>query len=244
MRAGSGHPAMRPGRVASVLAAACLMAVVSACSSAATAPSGETARRPPSAAEAATASPSAPATAGPAPASTAPVPLAPAVVPQCGEKSLATAVSGYQIAGSQYGIVLKLTNVGAVSCSLYGYPGLGLEDGSHRVLPSQVHWGATYFAHDPGPSLIVLAAGQSATSSVSFAGGWPHQGWAWLLEVTPPNAYDHAVIGMSYGTGGAGGDIHATAMARHTTIYRGSPGGCGCQSMSGSMAGSPDEHRS
>ena len=44
--------------------------------------------------------------------------------------------------------------------------------------------------------------------------------------MTPPNAYDHAVIPLSYGTGG--GAIHATAMARHTTVYRGCPGGCGC----------------
>jgi hypothetical protein len=149
-------------------------------------------------------------------------------VPRCLEGSLATRVSGYQIGGGQYGIILKLTNAGTASCSLYGYPGLGLEDGNHRVLPSQTHWGPTYFAHDPGPSLIILSPGQSATSSVAFAGGWPHQGWAWFLEVTAPNAYDHAVIPLSYGTGGGGGGIHATAMARHTTIYRGAPGGCGC----------------
>jgi hypothetical protein len=148
------------------------------------------------------------------------------------EGSLATAVSSYQVGGSighrQSGIILRLTNTGAASCSLYGYPGLGLEDGSHRVLPSQVHWGATYFARDPGPSLILLSPGQSATSGVAFAGGGPGKPWADFLEVTPPNAYDHAVIPLSYGTGGGGNDIHATAMARHTTIYRGSPGGCGC----------------
>ena len=149
-------------------------------------------------------------------------------VPRCLEANLATTVSGYQVGGSEYGITLKLTNTGTTSCSLYGYPGLGLEDGSHHVMPSQVHWGETYFAHDPGPSLITLSPGQSATSSVAFAGGWPHKGWAWFLEVTPPNAYDHAVLPLSYGTGGGGGDIHATAMARQTTIYRGSLEGCGC----------------
>jgi hypothetical protein len=144
------------------------------------------------------------------------------------EKNLATEVSGYQVGGGQYGIILKLTNTGTASCSLYGYPGLGLEDPSHHVLPSQTHWGATYFAHDPGPSLIILSPGQLATSSVAFAGGGPGKPWATFLEVTPPNAYNHASIPLSYGTGGGGSDIHATAMARHTTIYRGAPGGCGC----------------
>jgi hypothetical protein len=163
---------------------------------------------------------------GPAPAPAAPA--SPAAVPRCAEGTLATAVSGYQVGGGQAGIILKLTNTGNISCTLYGYPGLGLEDGSHHLMPSQTHWGPTYFAHDPGPSLIILSPGQSATSSVAFAGGWPHKGWADLLEVTPPDAYHHAVIPLSYGTGGAGGDIHATAMARHTTTYRGAPGGCGC----------------
>jgi len=93
-------------------------------------------------------------------------------------------------------------------------------------MPSRTHWGPTCFAHDPAPSVIILPLGQPATSSVAFAGGWPHKGGADFLEVTPPNAYDHAVIPLSDGTGG--GAIHATAMARHTTVYRGCPGGCGC----------------
>jgi hypothetical protein len=86
-------------------------------------------------------------------------------------------------------------------------------------MPSQTHWDPTYFAHDPAPGVIILPPGQPAASSVAFAGGWPHKGGADFLEVTPPNAYDHAVIPLSYGTGG--GAIHATAMARHATVYRG-----------------------
>jgi hypothetical protein len=218
---------MRPGRLAGgVVAAVCLAAVVSACSSAAPAPHRGAAQSQPPAAPPA---PVTPAAAAPAGTASAPAePAAPAAVPRCPEGTLATAVSSYQVGGGQAGIILKLTNTGSVSCTLYGYPGLGLEDGSHHVMPSQTHWGPTYFAHDPGPSLIILSPGQSATSSIAFAGGWPHKGWADFLEVTPPDAYHHAVAPLSYGTGGSGGDIHATAMARHTTIYRGAPGGCGC----------------
>jgi hypothetical protein len=222
--AGCGHPAVRPGRLAGgVAAVVCLVAVASACSSTASAPGRQVAHsRPPAAA------PATPAPPAPAPASAVPASAAPAGVPRCLEGSLATTVSGYQVGGGQDGITVKLTNTGTASCSLYGYPGLGLEDGRHRVLPSQTHWGSTYFARDPGPSLIILSPGQSATSSIAFAGGGPGKRWAYFLQVTPPNAYDHAVIPLSYGTGGGGNDIHATAMARHTTIYRGSPGGCGC----------------
>ncbi len=180
--AGRGPAGARAARLAGgVAAVVCAAAVVSACSSAAPAP--HRAAQSQSPVTAATAAPPAPAPAGTTPA-------APAGVPRCLEASLGTTVSGYQIGGGQYGIIIKLTNTGA--------------------------------------ALIILSPGQSATSSVAFAGGWPHKGGASLLEVTPPNAYDHAVLPLSYGTGGGGGDIHATAMARQTTIYRGSPGGCGC----------------
>jgi hypothetical protein len=127
-----------------------------------------------------------------------------------------------------WGVVITLTNAGTASCSMYGYPGLGLQDYAHHVLPSRTHWGPTYFAHDPGPSLIVLAPGQSASSSVALSQGTPHSPWAGYLEVTPPGNYQYALIDTSYGIGATSGDLYATAMARQTVIYRGSPGGCGC----------------
>ena len=156
------------------------------------------------------------------------MPTAASPVPRCQEHNLAAGVSRYNVGGGQSGILITLTNAGTASCSMYGYPGLGLQDDAHRVLPSQTHWGATYFAHDPGPSLIVLAPGQAASASVALSHGTQHTPWATYLEVTPPGNYRHVLITLSYGTGGTSGDLHVTAMARHTTIYRGDPGGCGC----------------
>ena len=191
-----GHRVMpRLLAVAAAAAAAGLVAVVPACSSAAPSPHRAADHsRPPAAA-------AVPVTAGSpavAPASPATTPSAPLAVPRCVEKNLTTAAASYQNGGDQAGIVLRLTNTGTAPCSLYGYPGLGVEDGTHHGMPSKTHWGSTYFANDPGPRLIILAPGQSATSSVAFAGGWPHKGWAYFLEVTPPNAYDHAVISLSF----------------------------------------------
>jgi hypothetical protein len=137
-------------------------------------------------------------------------------------------VSSYQVGGGQSGIIITLTNTGTASCSMYGYPGLGLQDDAHHVLPSHTHWGPTYFAHDPGPAPIVLAPGQAASASVALSDGTQYTPWATYLEVTPPGDYRHALITLSYGTGGTSGDLHVTAMARHTTTYRGDHGGCGC----------------
>jgi hypothetical protein len=36
--------------------------------------------------------------------------------------------------------MLTLTSSSMDSCSLYAYPGLGLQSARHRVLPSVVHW--------------------------------------------------------------------------------------------------------
>jgi hypothetical protein len=236
-RAALRHPGMRG--LAALAAAVSAVALASACathgpSPRATPPAGT----PPATAAAAPADTASPP--GPAPASgTAGTPgpgaaAAPgAGVPRCEENQLATGVSRYQVEGGtkagQQGMIITLTNTGSASCSMHGYPGLGLEDGAHHVLASHTNWGATYFAHDPGPSLIVLAPGQAASASVALSPGTRHTPWATYLEVTPPNDYRHLLITLSYGTGSTSGDLHVTAMARHTTTYRGSPGGCGCR---------------
>jgi hypothetical protein len=151
--------ALRPGlRALALAAAACPMILASACASQ-TPPRAEAAASPqPPAASAPpdTASPSSPPSSA---APLSPAPTAASPVPRCTERNLAAGVSRYNAGGGQRGIIITLTNTGTASCSMYGYPGLGLQDANHHVLPSQTHWGPTYFARDPGPSLIMLAPG-------------------------------------------------------------------------------------
>lgn len=82
-------------------------------------------------------------------------------VPRCTENELIAGLHGYESGGqggyAQGGFILTLTNNSQDSCSLYGYPGLGLENARHHVQRSDVHWGATIFAPDPGRQLIVLS---------------------------------------------------------------------------------------
>jgi hypothetical protein len=225
----SRHMALRGPPAA---AAAVLLAVLaSACAS--------HAAPPPATTHPATAAAAKPAPPGPVPASsTAPAtaPAAPAPgagIPRCDERQLTAAASAYQTQNhavtGQRGVTITLTNTGRTSCSLHGYPGLGLEGAAHHVLPSHTHWGPTYFAHDPGPRLIVLSPGQAASANVSLSPAGPHPQPAVLLEVTPPNDYRHATIMLNYGTGSTSGNLHVTAMALHTTTYRGYPLTCGCE---------------
>jgi hypothetical protein len=140
-------------------------------------------------------------------------------VPACTPAHLSTGLHGSQADLGNRGFILTLTNTGNSSCDLYGYPGLGLENASHQVLPSHTHWGATYFANDPGPSSIVLSPGETASADVAFGAGSgsPSDSVATYLEVTPPNAYLHLTVRLP----GAPvriflGRLSVTAMARHT----------------------------
>ena len=140
-------------------------------------------------------------------------------VPRCVTEQLSAGLHGFQADLGNRGFILTLTNTGNGSCALYGYPDLGLENASHRVLPSHTNWGGTYFDPDPGRSSIVLSPGETASADVAyFSGtGGPTDSVATYLEVTPPNAYLHLTVRIP----GAPmridrGRLYVTAMARHT----------------------------
>jgi hypothetical protein len=152
-------------------------------------------------------------------------------VPRCLENELTAGLYGYegstQGRNRQGGFILTLTNDSQQSCAVYGYPGLGLQNASHHVLRSKTHWGSTLFARDPGPHTIVLSPGETASASVTFAYvGASHALHAAYLEITPPNGYDHAVVPIPDGLGNiSDGNLHVTAMARHTA-YKYTPQHC------------------
>jgi hypothetical protein len=137
----------------------------------------------------------------------------------CGAQQLSAGLHGFQAGVGNRGFILSLTNTGSSSCTLYGYPGLGLENASHQVLPSHTHWGATYFYPDSGRNLIVLSPGETASADVAYHHGFGQStdSVATYLEVTPPNAYTHLIVRIP----GAPmpivhGQLSVTAMARHT----------------------------
>jgi hypothetical protein len=153
-------------------------------------------------------------------------------VPRCLESNLTTGLYGYESGRSddgqgQGGFILTLTNTGSGACALNGYPGLGLENARHHTVRSRTHWGPTYFAADPGRHLIVLSPGETASASIGFVyANHRKAAHATYLEVTPPNAYNHAVITIPNDIGKISTpDLYVTAMARHTP-YAGSTGYC------------------
>jgi hypothetical protein len=62
--------------------------------------------------------------------------------------------------------------------------------------PSHTLRGSTFFDRDPGRQLIVLSPGETVSASLAFiSGATEHAVQASYLVVTPPNAYNHLVIG-------------------------------------------------
>lgn len=133
----------------------------------------------------------------------------------CPISDLSVGLHGFQALVGNRGFILTLTNTGNTVCTLDGYPGLGIEDASHRVLPSHTHWGSTFFDPDPGRSPIVLSPGETASADFAYSTGAGNP--ATYLEVTPPNYFKHLTVPIPGGPVQiSGGQLNVTAMARHT----------------------------
>ncbi|HEX6520737.1 MAG TPA: DUF4232 domain-containing protein [Streptosporangiaceae bacterium] len=144
-----------------------------------------------------------------------------ASVPRCYSQNISAALHGAESGrGNHVGFILTLTNNGHRSCSLYGYPGLGLQDWNHHILPSHTFWGPTRFDRDPGRRFIVLSPGETASASLAFTTGATRGAVnAAYLVVTPPNDYGHEVVGPFSRSMTAPiyhGNLYVTAMAYHT----------------------------
>jgi len=92
---------------------------------------------------------------------------------------------------------LGFRNASSHLCFVYGHPGLGLEAGRHRVMPSRVTWGSTRARRDPGSHRVVLAPGKAAFANFSYGdvpvGNEHCRPSAWL-EVTPPDERTHRLV--------------------------------------------------
>ena len=130
-----------------------------------------------------------------------------------GELTASLHADANQAGMGNFGENLALTNTSHQTCTVYGYPGLGLQNGKHTVLPITVVWGATYFAADPGRHTVVLKPGQSAWSDLAWNAPYGVKSVTpSYLEVTPPDETTHLTIGFAPGAINDG-SLHVTALA-------------------------------
>jgi hypothetical protein len=139
--------------------------------------------------------------------------------PRCTAKEMSTGLHGSQTGLSNRGFILTLTNTSNSSCSVDGYAGLKLKNAAHHLVHSSTHRGDTYFATDPGPHLIVLSPGETASADFAFGSGTggSTDSVATYLPVAPPGTSRYLTVRIP----GAPvrinlGKLFVTAMARHT----------------------------
>jgi hypothetical protein len=143
-----------------------------------------------------TVTPTGPASTSPTPSSSSTAPSAPAA---CLSRYLGAKVGVTQgTAGSTY-IVLDFTNLGTVSCTLYGYPGVSLAGGKPVT---QIGLAAT--ESDTAPrQLVTLAPGAvgNALLRITDADNYPparcHPVTATFLQIYPPNQTVPIYLGFS-----------------------------------------------
>jgi Protein of unknown function (DUF4232) len=93
-----------------------------------------------------------------------------------------------------FGAVLVFTNHGSVTCTMDGYVGLRMFNAQNAPLPTQVTQGSGDLFTDPGPSLVTLTPGGTASAGIEWrdvpttsdpSTGCPTSA---TLQIAPPGA--------------------------------------------------------
>ncbi|MGH9070319.1 MAG: DUF4232 domain-containing protein [Acidimicrobiales bacterium] len=107
--------------------------------------------------------------------------------------------SGRSNAGTGHiGQVFTFTNTSSATCTMYGYPGLGMLNSSGQAITTNVLRTPSVVVQPETPTTVSLAPGKQA----SFLLGYEDQtGFgnstcpsSASLEITPPNDYSHLVV--------------------------------------------------
>ncbi len=138
-------------------------------------------------------------------------------LPRCHTADLHVYLLPTGAAAGSYALDIAFQNRTRHACFVYGYPGLGLQDAHHRVMPSRVTWGSSIARRDPGRRRVVLRPGRAAFASLSASDvpvGDEHCRSSRWLEVTPPDERSFRLVRF---TGPACGHGHLTVTALSAT---------------------------
>ena len=160
------------------------------------------------------------------PSSTAPESVA--QLPRCQSSQLSAHPAFAGVGTGNVGQVVTFTNTSSSTCTLYGYPGLQMLDGSGRPIPTQVHRGQSYAVPQLPVRLVTLRPGAPASFEAGYEDGTGFSGVrcpsATTVEITPPGAY--RPITIKWALNPYGGDIERLRCGRVSVspVYAGTAG--------------------
>ena len=120
----------------------------------------------------------------------------PAGTMRCLSNQVAAAVVGGQAGVGNVAAAISFTNRSSSTCSLSGYPGVGLVSSNDAILPVATDRGQDYLFADPGPTDQVLAPGASSYFDVGYTDMPMGQPSSSLLEVNVPNGTNPMFVPM------------------------------------------------
>jgi hypothetical protein len=157
---------------------------------------------PPGSAAATTPASAAPTTSAPAPTTAPPTHASAAVSPAVSRCHTSQLTASFGNQGGAAGTILgfiRLSNTGGVTCTLYGYIGMGLLDANKNALQSTIVRGGGMGTEKTLPkTLVTLARGQVAHVEYSFsdvpsgtATSCPNSTY---VQITPPDETDYLLV--------------------------------------------------
>jgi len=133
-------------------------------------------------------------------------PAASASWPRCGASQIQVTATGTGAGLGHIGVLFTLRNASSMNCRLYGYPGLLLLDARGQALPTTVVRAASgaYLFAAVVPHWVALQPGAVGSFDLQYGdnpvGAQASQPYATAcptasqVEVTLPDAFDHAVV--------------------------------------------------
>ncbi len=127
---------------------------------------------------------------------------------RCATTGLTGSVVGSSGAAGTIETTVGLKNTSAGPCVLGGYPGLQLLSAAGSPLPTTVVRKGTYSFTAMPATTVTLPSGSSAYFNIGYSdvpvGDETTCPASASLEITPPNAYDHLIIGATLAPCGGG----------------------------------------
>ena len=90
---------------------------------------------------------------------------------RCHTPQLTASLGGGGSGLSNVGQAIVLTNTGSVTCTVTGYPGIGLLDAAKHLDSTTVPRGGTYIYQDPRSHTVSLSPGASASAGLGYLNG-------------------------------------------------------------------------
>ena len=107
---------------------------------------------------------------------------------RCLSSQVTPSVAGYLGGVGNVAAAIAFTNHSSSSCSLSGYPGVGLVSPQDTIMAVTTDRGSDYLFSDPGPTEQVLRPGQKAYADVGYTDMPMGQPSSSVLEIDVPNA--------------------------------------------------------